>query len=603
MKKTLHCVTLASLAFSCSLPLFAGDWPGWRGPEGNGISQDKDLPIKWGGKDNVRWRVALPGPGNSSPIVWGDRVFVSQAVDADHRRTLMCFDRATGKLLWQSGVTYNEDEATQENNPYCAGTPATDGKHVYVCFGSAGVFAFDFAGKEIWRRDLGKLNHMFGTAVSTVVHNDLCYVNFGPGENVKLVALKKATGEIAWEAEPPKVDPSEQGGPGGPGGPGGRGGRGGFGPGNALAPVIMQQADKAGAGHISLDDFVSLSGEWFDDIDQNKAGKLSRDEFDSGFNGLIPQPPPGAGGPPGGGRGGPGGLAGAGGALFALADADKDGALTRDEWRAATSKWAKDWDSDKSGTLNEEKFRNGLNALLPRPNFGGPGGPGGPGRPGGRGGMRGGGGGPSGSWSTPILVKAPGHDELVVGFPNRVVAYDPATGKQLWVSKGIGGSIYSSPVFGQNLVVSMSSGMGGGSAVALHPGGAGDVSEEQRVWKLDRVKGPMGSGIIHEGYFYTVSTDGIADCLDLKDGKVVWEERLTGSTARGSSWSSLLLADGRIYVPNQAGDVFVLRAAPKFEVLATNSVGEPTNASLAASNHEFFMRTDKALWCLGGAAK
>src|SRR6516225_2662469 len=88
----------------------AVDWPAWRGQDGSGISADKNYPLKWGTKDNVRWRVDLPGPGNSSPIVSGDRVFVSQAVQKDSRRTLLCFDKNSGKLLWQSGVTYAENE-------------------------------------------------------------------------------------------------------------------------------------------------------------------------------------------------------------------------------------------------------------------------------------------------------------------------------------------------------------------------------------------------------------------------------------------------------------------------------------------------------------
>jgi outer membrane protein assembly factor BamB len=89
--------------------------------------------------------------------------------------------------------------------------------------------------------------------------------------------------------------------------------------------------------------------------------------------------------------------------------------------------------------------------------------------------------------------------------------------------------------------------------------------------------------------------------VDLKTGSSVWSERLKSSGARGGSWSSMLLADGKIYVPNQAGDVFVLRAAPKFELLATNSVGESTNASLAASDGALFLRTDKSLWCFANA--
>lgn len=94
-----------------------------------------------------------------------------------------------------------------------------------------------------------------------------------------------------------------------------------------------------------------------------------------------------------------------------------------------------------------------------------------------------------------------------------------------------------------------------------------------------------------------MSDNGIAECVELKTGKTVWEQPLKGQGAKSSSWSSMLLADGKIYVPNQSGDVFVLHASPQFELLAVNSVGEPTNASLAASNGELLMRTDKNLWC------
>src|SRR5208337_3110293 len=97
-----------------------------------------------------------------------------------------------------------------------------------------------------------------------------------------------------------------------------------------------------------------------------------------------------------------------------------------------------------------------------------------------------------------------------------------------------------------------------------------------------------------------IGEGGIASCLELKTGNKVWEERLKGPGAKSSSWSSMLLAGGRVYVPNQSGDVFVLRAGPRFELLATNSVNEPTNASLAASDGDLFLRTDRGLWCLAG---
>ncbi|HEX2475821.1 MAG TPA: PQQ-binding-like beta-propeller repeat protein, partial [Lacipirellulaceae bacterium] len=271
----------------------ADNWPAWRGPQSTGVSSDTELPVEWTTTENVRWRVALPGPGNSSPIVWGDRVFVSQALEEENRRTLMCFNRADGKLLWQKGVTYTGEETTHDSNPYCAGTPATDGERIYVCLGSPGVYAFDFAGNEVWHRDLGKLNHVFGTAVSTILHGDLCIVNFGPGENARLVALNKNTGDIVWQVRPPTVDPSELmpaggrfggpgGGPPGAGGPAGRGGpggRGGFGPGMMLAPQMISQADQDKDGKLTPQEFTALADAWFDKLDAEKQGQLSEEQF------------------------------------------------------------------------------------------------------------------------------------------------------------------------------------------------------------------------------------------------------------------------------------------------------------------------------------
>jgi len=614
MKASFASLQILNISLLTAAPCFAANWPGWRGPSGDGVSSEKNLPLKWSDKENVRWRTELPGPGNSTPIIWGDRVFVSQFVKKEDRRTLMCFDLATGKLKWQSGVTYTERESTQENNPYCAGSPATDGERVYVCFGSPGVYAYDMDGKEVWHRDLGRLNHVFGTAVSAMVYGELCILNFGPDEKARLVALNKKSGEIVWEAEPPKPDESERqqemrgfaGGGRGGGGAGGGGGRGGFGPGSMLASQILSQGDKNGDQKISKTEFSALADAWFTKLDTDKTGKVTQEQFVERMGEILPAPQGGPGGPsggPGGGngsRGGPGRFVGPG--LFGAADSDKDGSLTLAELKGTFEKWATDWDSEKSGALSEDKLREGLNAALPRPNFGGAGGPGGGGPgggggrgPGGRGGM--GGGNMGGSWSTPVIVKADGHDELVMAFPYRLVGLDPKRGKQLWFSKGLGGTVYTTPTSGDGLLVASSGGMGGGSAIAIKPGGAGDVTDKQRAWRLERFKSGFGSGVVHEGHLYTISQDGIAECFELKSGKSIWQERLRGSGSQGSSWSSMTLAGDRIYVPNKSGDVFVLRASPKFELLATNSVGEATNASLAAADNSLILRTAKAVWC------
>ena len=97
------------------------------------------MAIQWGDQENLHWRAPLPDRGNSTPAVWEDRVFVTQAIEAANRRTVICFDRRDGTMLWQSGITFEDKEPTNSQNPYCSSSPATDGEHVLVFFGSPGL--------------------------------------------------------------------------------------------------------------------------------------------------------------------------------------------------------------------------------------------------------------------------------------------------------------------------------------------------------------------------------------------------------------------------------------------------------------------------------
>jgi spore coat protein CotH len=185
---------------------------------------------------------------------------------------------------------------------------------------------------------------------------------------------------------------SAGGGPGGPGGPGG------FGPGMFLAPQILEQADQNKDGKVAKDEFTALADVWYDKLDPDKSGKLNQEQFIANLGEVMPPPqgfgPPGGGAPGGGrGRGGFGPAIFLGPALFTAADADKDGSVTRAELKGTFARWFADWDTAKNGVLEEESLRTGLNAALPRPDFGGRGG-GFRGRGGGRG--RGGFGGPGG---------------------------------------------------------------------------------------------------------------------------------------------------------------------------------------------------------------
>src|SRR5688572_17423916 len=115
----------------------AADWPGWRGPTGQGICTEKDVPVKWSATENVRWKMPLPDEGNSTPIVWNDRVFITQASEkkdwppkppsggpaSAYKRSLLCIARDDGKLLWQRDVFYKEKESTHNTNPFCSASP------------------------------------------------------------------------------------------------------------------------------------------------------------------------------------------------------------------------------------------------------------------------------------------------------------------------------------------------------------------------------------------------------------------------------------------------------------------------------------------------
>ena len=119
-----------------SVPATAGNWPAWRGPDATGISSESGLPTHWSASDNVDWKVPLPEPGNSTPIIWGDRLFLTQSIDGGKRRALIAFNRNTGTVEWQEEVACNVEETTHRQNPPCSASAVTDGKTVYANFAS-----------------------------------------------------------------------------------------------------------------------------------------------------------------------------------------------------------------------------------------------------------------------------------------------------------------------------------------------------------------------------------------------------------------------------------------------------------------------------------
>src|SRR5688572_3143386 len=158
MRRNLSCLWLACLFVAASMwpsDAIAGDWLQWRGPLGTGQSDEKTAPLTWSKTENVKWKVPLDGPGNSSPIVVGDKVFISHAPANSSLRGLQSYDRSDGKLLWKHNIEYAEQETTHKTNPYCSASPVSDGQRVIAFYGSPGLYCYDLDGTVLWKKDFG----------------------------------------------------------------------------------------------------------------------------------------------------------------------------------------------------------------------------------------------------------------------------------------------------------------------------------------------------------------------------------------------------------------------------------------------------------------
>lgn len=195
---------LLAAATAAAAPALANDWPSWRGPNGDGKLPDAGAyPTTWSASQNIAWRVDLPDRGNSSPIVSGGRVFLTQAEAEGRRRSLVCFDAKDGKLLWKQTIDYGKAEETHKTNPHCPASPVTDGRLVFAWHGNAGLHAYDFAGTKRWSADLGSdYTHIWGPhAASPVLHGKSLLIHAGPGPKMKLYAIDKDSGKPLWEVD------------------------------------------------------------------------------------------------------------------------------------------------------------------------------------------------------------------------------------------------------------------------------------------------------------------------------------------------------------------------------------------------------------------
>ena len=223
-------VTLSSLLLALLVPSFddqracAENWQAWRGPRGDGTSDEKSVPVKWNGKtgENIAWKPALPGAGHASPIIWNDRIFTVSTIEDKGERVLFCLNRDNGAIRWRKTVFKAPLETIHRLNSRASSTPSTDGKLVYATFlkvdgrtvpapnvgsprpitpGTILVVAYDLDGKLRWKREVGEFISAHGFNTCPVLYKDLVIINGDHDGDAYIVALERETGKERWRIE------------------------------------------------------------------------------------------------------------------------------------------------------------------------------------------------------------------------------------------------------------------------------------------------------------------------------------------------------------------------------------------------------------------
>jgi outer membrane protein assembly factor BamB len=223
----LTLVLILTSALHAADPAAEQFWPQWRGPLANGVAPHADPPVEWSESKNVRWKVEIPGRGSSTPVVWGDQMFLTTAIPAgttgaasheprggvaprpSHRFLVIAVDRRTGKTTWERVVREEvPHEATQESGTWASSSAVTDGELVIVSFESRGIYAFDLKGAPVWKVDLGrkKMRNEFGEGSTPALHGNHLVVVWDHQGGSFIVALDKRTGKELWRQAREEID-------------------------------------------------------------------------------------------------------------------------------------------------------------------------------------------------------------------------------------------------------------------------------------------------------------------------------------------------------------------------------------------------------------
>jgi outer membrane protein assembly factor BamB len=212
----LRFATVVAIVALWTAPLVhAENWPQFRGPTGQGISAEKKLPTQWSASENVAWKTPIPGDGWSSPVVFGDRIFLTATTAGGNKCHVIALDRKSGKILWNKEVLAQETRRKEPKNSYATPTAVTDGKLVFAVFGGGGIVALDYQGNVAWTFDKVKFYSRHGLGASPVLYENVLIMPFDgsnpppdekigwkiPWEEARIVALDKQRGTVVWEAK------------------------------------------------------------------------------------------------------------------------------------------------------------------------------------------------------------------------------------------------------------------------------------------------------------------------------------------------------------------------------------------------------------------
>jgi outer membrane protein assembly factor BamB len=464
----------ALLAFVVTVAASDTDWSRFRGPNGSGISETKNLPAEFGPEKNVVWKVDLP-EGYSSPIIHENRIFLTGL--RGQSLLTMAVDRTNGTLLWEREAPRTRTEKLDKRNRPAAASAATDGQHVSVFFGDYGLITYDMNGKELWKQPLGPFNNIYGMGASPIIVDDKVILSCDQSTNSFIAAWDKKTGKELWRTERKEAKSGHS------------------------TPIVW--TPKGGRKQILLPGSFLLTA--YDPADGKRLWWVGGLSFEMKSTPVIK-----------------------GDTLYINgfgAPENNPG----NHVAILTSEEAFKGDADKDGRLARPEM--------------------------------------------------PSDHARRMGVAVADMNADRMLDREEW-------DYYKAAMDSDNGIL------------AIRLGGTGDMTEKSVRWKYHRGIPQLPSPLIYRDVLYMVNDNGgIVTMLNPENGELLFQGRLPGGS--DTFYASPVAGDGKVYIPSEKGQVFVLPPGPKLEPIAVNDMGDGIYATPALVDGRIYLRTVNTLYCFG----